>query len=374
MSCRKCQRETPPDALYCPYCGVQIEVKRNTHKRGNGEGTAIRRGRTWTARVVVAYVPSGDSEHPSKKAVYRTKGGFKTKRDALAYCTMLYQTDHSPKVAPKLIDYWTTYASGELAALSKSKQTAYRIALGKLKALWYRPVSQVTVKEIRDAVSRVATTYYTAKDCKMVLTRLFELGAVDGWCNKDVPSFIVLPPLQEHEREVFSQSEQSALWNLYESGDLRAAIPLLMICTGMMPGEARDLKVGHIDIEGQKITGIGKKTKIRQKSPIFLPEDSIPIVQDLIDHAQPSGYIWARDEKRWYEDYYAALEIAGCRRLEPYCCRHTTATRLAVTENIAPQTIKRMMRWSTAKMLDRYTHPDESDIISAANTITRNPE
>ena len=30
-----------------------------------------------------------------------------------------------------------------------------------------------------------------------------------------------------------------------------------------------------------------------------------------------------------------------------------------------------MMRWSTTKMLDRYAHPDESDVIEAANTIRR---
>ena len=66
-----------------------------------------------------------------------------------------------------------------------------------------------------------------------------------------------------------------------------------------------------------------------------------------------------------------ALEAAGCRRLEPYCCRHSTATRLAITENIAPQTIQRIMRWSTSRMLDRYTHPDTSDIHDAANTIRK---
>lgn len=40
-------------------------------------------------------------------------------------------------------------------------------------------------------------------------------------------------------------------------------------------------------------------------------------------------------------------------------------------KGIAPQTIKRMMRWSTTKMLDRYAHPDDADVINAANTIRR---
>lgn len=205
-----------------------------------------------------------------------------------------------------------------------------------------------------------------------MLIRLFELAGADGWCSKDLPSYIVLPKLEEKERQAFTPDEQTALWRLYEQGDLRAAIPLLMICTGMMPGEMQNLRLENIDLDAHKITDIGMKTKVRKESPVYLPEDVLPLVEDLMGHAQPSGYLWPRNEDKWYQTYYTALEAAGCRRLEPYCCRHTTATRLAITENIAPQTIKRMMRWSTSKMLDRYAHPDETDVFNAANTITKN--
>jgi integrase len=375
MNCRKCQKPIPDGALFCPWCGVELNPKPRTRKprtRPNGAGSAYRRGKTWTAQVVVAYRPSGDEEHPRKKAVYRTKGGFKTKREALDYCVILKQGNYKPKASvPKLVEYWDTYSAGELQKLSKSKQCAYNGAWKKLSALQYRPVDQITVAELRDVVAKAATTYYTVKDCKAVLMRLFELAGADGWASKDLPSYIVMPALEEKEREPFTDGEQAALWKLYESGDLRAAIPLLMICTGMMPGEAQKLRVDHIDLEALEIYGAGLKTKVRRKSPIIIPEDVLPIVQDLIDNAQPSGFIWKRVESEWYADYYAALEKAGCRRLEPYSCRHTTATRLAISEGIAPQTIKRMMRWSTSKMLDRYAHPDQAAVHTAANTIKK---
>ena len=288
----------------------------------------------------------------------------------MEYCAALKQ-DKPRAQAPKLYEYWDTYHSGEFEKLSKSKQIAYAGAWKKLAALHYRPVDQITVAELRATCSKVAKTYYTVRDCKTVLTRLFELAGADGWSSKELPTYIVLPKLDEKERQVFSDTEQLSLWRCYESGDLRAAIPLLMICTGMMPGEMQKLKVENIDLDAHKIVGIGMKTKVRKESPVYLPNDVLPIVADLIEHAQASGYIWPHDAKSWYADYYSALEAAGCRRLEPYCCRHTTATRLAITENIAPQTIKRMMRWSTSKMLDRYAHPDESDVFNAANTITK---
>lgn len=373
MICRKCSREIPEESVYCLYCGIkQVPEKGTRHRRGNGTGSVYKRGNTWTARIVVRYVPVEGADPPRLKPVWRTKGGFATKREALEHCVVLKQQDYKPKVdAPQLVSYWETYESGELEKLSKSKRSAYRGAWNKLQALHYRPVDQITVAELREVVANSATTYYTTRDCKTVLARLFELAGADGWCSKDLPSYIVLPSLEEKEREVFTDMEQAALWKLYEAGDLRAAIPLLMICTGMMPGEMQALRVEHIDLEGHKITGVGMKTKVRKKSPIYLPDDILPVVEDLIAHALPGGNIWPRDEKKWYTSYYDALAAAGCRRLEPYCCRHTTATRLAISEGIAPQTIKRMMRWSTTKMLDRYAHPDETDVLNAANRLKK---
>ena len=70
--------------------------------------------------------------------------------------------------------------------------------------------------------------------------------------------------------------------------------------------------------------------------------------------------------------YYAALDAAGCKRREPYCCRHTTATALAIDENVAPQTVQRIMRWASTRMLDRYAHPDDAHALEAIESLTKN--
>jgi site-specific recombinase XerD len=243
-----------------------------SRKRGNGAGTAFRRGKTWTCRIVIGWKEKPEGGFTP---VYRTKGGFPAKRAALDYIPTLKQ-DKPKANAPQLIEYWHTYHDGEFQQLSKSKQVAYNGAWKKLSALHYRKVDQITVAEIRQAVSGVATSYYTVRDCKTVLTKLFELAGADGWCNKDLPSYIVLPKLDEKERQVFSDMEQLALWKLYESGDIRAAIPLLMICTGMMPGECQSLKVENIKLEDHKIVGVGMKTKVRKESPVYIPNDAMP--------------------------------------------------------------------------------------------------
>ena len=339
--------------------------------RGNGQGTAYKRGRTWEACVTIRMVTPDD---PTKKPypMKRRKGGFPTKAAAIAYCPVLLAGGVEKKTqAPRLSEYWQTYQDGEFAKLSRSKQSAYRTAWKKLKPLHDVRVDCITVDLLRKTVSSSCPTFDTAKDCKSVLSNLFALAGADRFADKDLPSYIVLPEHAEKERLPFSDTEQAALWRLYESGNKDAAIPLLMIYTGMMPGEAQRLRVDHINLEERTITHAGMKTKVRKATPIVIANSILPLVEDLIASAQPSGFIWKRVEDEWYQRYYAALEAAGCRRLTPYSCRHTTATALAITEGIAPQTIKRVMRWSTTKMLDRYAHPEMSDALSAVDTINK---
>jgi len=375
MICAKCRKVFQDDALFCPYCGKKcgnFPKPARIKQRGNGQGTAYKapNGKSWTAQAVVGYRSSDKPGH-QPIPIKRKKSGFPTRAAALAYCPILLSGGiEKPTRAPRLSSYWETYSNNKMLSLSKSKQCAYRIAWGRLKDIQDVHVDAITVQLLQDAVNKSAETYYPRRDCKSLLSALFRLAAVDGFASKDLPSMIELPSLEETEREPFTPDEQKALWKLYEKGDKTAAIPLLMIYTGMMPGEAQALKKSQIDLSSQRIIGAGIKTKVRKKTPIVLADCILPLVADLMDNAQPSGYIWIRDEKLWYDNYYHALQASGCRRLTPYCCRHTTATALAVTENIAPQTIKKMMRWSTTRMLDRYAHPDTSDVLTAANTIT----
>ena len=340
-----------------------------TKSRGNGQGCAYKRGNTWTAQVVVGFHLNSDPDR-SPIPIKRTRGGFPTKKAALEYCPILLAGGvKRPEKTPRLSHYWETYKSGEYRQLSDSKRTAYRIAWDKLKKLHDVPVDLITVDLLRSAVSAVCFTYYTSKDCKQLLTNLYKLIGADGMASKDLPSYIILPKLEEKERTPFTDEEILRLWDCYDKGDHLAALPLLMIYTGMMPGEVQQLRVEHIDPDARTITHAGLKTKTRKQTPIVIAAAIVPLVMDLIANAQPSGYIFPHSEDLFYSNYYKALSNAGTRKLTPYSCRHTTATALAISENIAPQTVTRVMRWSTSKMLDRYAHPQTEDALTAVDAI-----
>ena len=377
MLCPKCKAQIPDDSIFCNQCGKKVSTtkKKRSKSRGNGTGCAYYDPvhRYWVAQVVDGYRTPEDKTK-QRIPIKKTKSGFKRREDALAYCQELKNGPRKPLEAPFLKEYWETYKKGAYEALSASKQQAYRTAWKKLSSIENTRIDQLTVSDLQQLVAEKCTSYYTARDVKTLLISLFKIAAAEGYVRQEIPTFISLPQLQENEQTPFSETEQKALWKRYEDGDLRAAVPLLMIYTGMMPGEAMRLQVSQIDIPGHRIHGAGMKTKVRKASDIVLAESILPMVQDLVNHAQPSGYLWKRIEKEWYDNYHAVLKDAGCRDLPPYSCRHTTATALAITKNIAPQTIKKVMRWSTAKMLDRYAHPGNDEALAAVNMLSKTGE
>lgn len=109
MNCRRCRKEIPDASAYCMFCGAKHSNEKGRHRRGNGQGTAYKRGNTWTASVVIGWktVEAGEGESPRKVAVKRSKGGFSTKKDALAFCPALLEAVYAPdRAAPQLIAYW----------------------------------------------------------------------------------------------------------------------------------------------------------------------------------------------------------------------------------------------------------------------------
>lgn len=363
IRCHKPMDDTP----FCPFCGAKQDKKRNTRKRPNGLGTAEKHGPTWRARVVVGWKWSDEKQRDMP--VFKTKGGFKTKSEALAACPGLLDAGYTKK-APPLLHYWEEFSGGEMEKLSESKRTAYKIAWERMKELHFSPVDKITASDLRRVTNANAKTYYPARDMKNLFSHLFKLAGADSFASRDLPSYIDLPKLEEKSREAFTDLEQAALWKSYEAGNKDARYPLIMIYTGMMTGELLKLTVDMIDLDAAQIVGVGMKTEVRKAAPVYIPEAIAPILAEMCQEVK-SGKLIRVNKDNFYARYYDALEAAGVRKLSPYSCRHTTATALAITEGIAPQTIRKVMRWSTTRMLDRYAHPSDDDAKAAINTMKR---
>ncbi len=364
MNCKKCKREIPEGAVFCPWCGMKQLRPVSVKTRANGTGTAFRRGKTWTADITVGYTSDG-------RRIRRTKGGFRTKTDALNYCATLLEGPR-PNKAPALSAYWDLYYGRQMESLSESKRTAYKIAWNKMQPIAHISVDKLTVAALQETISASCPTYYPARDARQLLTNLFKLAAADGWCSRDLPSLVKIPSLSEKERTPFTDEEQRLLWSAYDAGNADVRIPLIMIYTGMMTGEMLRLTVSMIDLPAREIHGVGLKTDARKRSAVILPDDICPVLEDAIAAAGEDGRLFPMGEMPFYDKYYQGLSAAGItRHLTPYSCRHTTATIHAIDEHTPPQVVQKIMRWSSTKMMDRYVHPDSESVHAAANTLKR---
>ena len=369
MNCVKCARSFQDDALFCPYCGKKcgnLPSSRKHSVRANKTGSVFydSRAKRWVAQIV-----TGKHYTEDMKLRFQYKRKYcKARTEALQAISNLETTTTRPDFTVSY--YYNTFSSGKGSTLSQTKKDAYKIAYNRLKSLWSRPVKDLTINELQTAINASCASYYTAKDVRVLLNVIYKLAAADDRnINPVIPSLLQLPKMEEAQVEPFTEDEQLKLWFSYESGNMDAAIPLIMIYTGMMTGEMRQLKSSMINLDEHEITGAGLKTKERKKKAVLLPDDIIPVLEDVIARTD-TDLLYPCHKETFYKRYYNALKTAGIdRKLSPYSCRHTTATVLAVHENIAPQTLQRVMRWKSTKMMDRYVTPTDQDARKAVNRI-----
>ena len=145
--CRKCQRELPDGALFCPWCGISLTPpKHKGRTRPNGTGTAFKRGKVWYAQVTTGYkaVDRGDGV-PHKQAIRVTRGGFAMKKDALKYCTKLLdenrgRTKVKPMTLQQIYDAW----------LPTHEERVVRSTINCYKAAWkyFKPLYNIDLRDI----------------------------------------------------------------------------------------------------------------------------------------------------------------------------------------------------------------------------------
>lgn len=370
MICKKCSKDIPDGAVFCCWCGVNQNAptrKRGYKRRGNGQGSVYKRGKYWQAEIIVGWKTDGSR-------IRRYKGGFETKKAALEYLPTLASRQAEPRSRIRTVEYYyDSWYKSDSPSLSKSKQCAYRIAWRKMESIRDFPITSLSVVLLRDLVADEAPTHYPARDMKTLLSKILTLAMADQLLTVNMAEFIPLPPKNESEQEPWNDNELRAIWMAYDQDDVVAAYLLLMIYTGMMPGELDRCQKGMIHLDERKIVGAGIKTEVRKETPIVLAEIIVPVIERILTYT-PEGdeqRILYTDRWSFYDAYHEFTAAQGIRDLPMYSCRHTTATALAVGTDVAPSIIQKIMRHAKFTTTQRYIHPDSSDALAGINKLQR---
>lgn len=375
MICLKCKKEMPDGALFCPWCGVAQEVKakkRKKRKNANGFGSVYFNGVSWVAERTLGYKTFIIDGKPKKKRLSEKKKGFKTSRDANLYLVPLI-TKGKKKIIDTMALLHTIYTASQKYKKLGSKKGAYKKAWERMKPIHNIPVDIVTIQDLRDLVEGL--NYYPAKDIKDLTSNLYKIAVAEGQVQTNLAPFIELPELDAEETVPWNEQEIEILWRLYAKGNRIAMACLIMIYSGMMPGELFICEEHMINYEEHTITGCGLKTKKRKETPIVFPDFVSPVLRDLAS-TSPSriGRILGMAEDNFYAEFKALKEGNGIRdAIRPYSGRHSTQTALAV-KNVAPGVIVEIMRQKNYKTsLDHYNNIQTKDLVAALNQL-RQPE
>ena len=368
MICVRCGREVE-DGPFCSQCGAKQQRTRSAPRRPNGTGNAYKRGKTWTGRAA-GYSYTETVKDGETKLVRRrpTKGGFKTKTEALQWANGY--NGATTTTSPTLAELWSGYSAGELQKLSGAKVIAYKKARERLEPIIARKIDTLSIADLQKVVNDNSFSYYTARDMKTVLSKLYQRAMAERKADVNLSQFIALPELEEREAEPFSEAEVKTMWDAYERGEIFVGYILLLIYTGMMPAELKACRKDMIDRDKCEIWGCGRKTAKRKKElPIVFPDFMTPVLDALCAYSA-SEMLLDYGHNQFYDKYHATLRALGVRDLPPYSCRHTYGTEAVKGQN-SPEIVRQMLRHATILMQQRYTHLSSEAAHEAANRLKR---
>ena len=366
MICIKCGTDIPDNSNFCNICGAkQVLSARGTKKRGNGQGTVYKRpSGTWAVQVTLGYY----IQDGKKKRKTAQKYGFKTKKEAVAYIQALYNPSEKSKVIT-LSELWELFQS-DLSSLSKSKQTAYRIAWRKIKSeVEYKNIDSFSVPELQDLIDHTAPSYYTRRDIKTLLSHLYKIAIRDDYTDKNRTEYLKLPKLETTERQIFSSEDKTKLWNDFQRAPCGIVAGMLtMMYTGIRPGELLTIRTENVHLQEHYMTGGIKTTKGKNRK-IILPDKIKPVINYLLEHSKRDLLLFYPYSDDFYDDWkQKRADLHINEALTPYCCRHTYITNLTALK-VSPAMLQELAGHEDYDTTLEYTHLSIQDRLDEVNKL-----
>ena len=410
MVCRKCSNNIPDGSMFCNLCGAKqvLQQTRKQSGRANGSGSVYQVGKTWTAALVDGYTLVADKARPN----LFTRGGFKTKKEALAFIAVLQaaaagkvkaddrknlfdrcvelSTEEAVELAKswsrrspvaditfkELYERWRPYYENRISARTMA---CYASAMKHFKPIYNIPFSQLYVDEMQECLDDCPCKRRTKEDMRTVAHLLYKYAVQLRIVDRDMAEFLYVGNEQKGRRPALT-SEHLAMVEKFVGKSYAADITYCLCYTGFRPNELLAMKKSayHADSAGGYFVG-GFKTEAGTDRVVPASPKIVPIIERQLETSgeylftKPDGTVM---DDRYFREclFYPLLANLGIQPMpdednpavyKPYSCRHTFANFLKVVSG--PDKDKAALMGHTD--IDMTKYDQEADLVTLRSII-----
>ena len=330
------------------------EQKHRTKTRGNGTGSAYKRGGSWVAQVIVDWrVPADESKRLIPVKV--TKGGFKTRDKALQYCPILKAEYNGPTASDmtlqQVFDAWEPWYAPRV---DSSTMAGYRAAYNYFAKLHPLKIVDISADQLQKCMDDCPRGKRTHQNMKVVAGLLWKYAKSKHIVSQVESEILYTGKGQSKKREALTDIEVEKIRQAI--GKYRYADYIYALCyLGYRPGEMLELRKDQVIehegrlflVEGKKTTaGINRTVPVHKKIENIVRDRLMVPGTDLIfpqyTFAKPSkerpvapftGFKEMSDNyfrENAFKPIMASLGIAEGK--VPYGARHTFSNKLKDAE------------------------------------------
>lgn len=326
--------------------------KMKSKSRGNGQGCAVKvKANCWKAIATIGYVDG--------KAIRRTKSGFLTKAEALAYIPTLKQKKSETRAKMTFKDAFDEMLKARNCG--KSTINCYKSGIRLFEEYFSYKLDELDVDELQECLDETDLGIKTRQNARTALGLVYKWaiprGLVPDAINK--ASFLSVGEGEAPKKRAFTADELRKIEAAV--GVVPYADYVFCHCfLGFRPSALLNLKCSDYNLRERAFIG-GIKTEAGIGRTVTVSPVIGKIINHLILNAH-GGYVFGRNGEKMSPRFYrhqfyevlaaVGIQALGDHTLTPHSCRHTFATLMKRIE--APEKDKLELIGHTSGEMLRY--------------------
>lgn len=329
------------------------------------------RRKPYIARKTIGYDKQG-------KQIFKTIGYYATRDEALQELALFnncpYDIDLKNITFKELYNKWLPKQKKKVENehLAENSLKPYEnVFKNHCKELHNMIFANIKTKHIQSLVDNSSGGYTIKKYIKTLFNQLYDFASEIDIPVKNYAKYIELGKQEQSSlHKNIKESDLNILWKNIDIQDVD--LVLILAYSGMRPNEMLNMLSENVFLDDDYMVG-GSKTESGKNRIIPINSKIKPLIAKRLNENNKylitNNYGSKLTYDRFKERFDTLMTKVNMDYL-PYCCRHTTATRLKQA-NADMLFTKKILGHKVADLLySVYTHIDNSQLINTINLLT----